>query len=71
MRALFPMLFGAGVVMLAEGRGAGPYCRRQLLLLGFGLLNAFALLFSGDILVTYALAGSCCIRCGVGDHAAC
>ena len=57
MRALFSMLFGAGVVMLAEGRGAGPYYRRQVLLLGFGLLNAFALLFSGDILVTYALAG--------------
>ena len=57
MRGLFSMLFGAGVALFADGRGAGPYYRRQVLLLGFGLLNGLVLLFSGDILVTYALAG--------------
>ena len=57
MRGLFSMLFGAGVALFADGRGAGPYYRRQVLLLGFGVFNALVLMFSGDILVTYALAG--------------
>ena len=57
MRGLFSMLFGAGVALFADGRGAGPYYRRQALLLGFGVFNALVLMFSGDILVTYALAG--------------
>ncbi len=60
MRALFSMLFGAGVVILATGeraRGAAIYYRRQLLLLVIGLLDAFVLLWTGDILVSYALAG--------------
>ncbi|MYE84079.1 MAG: DUF418 domain-containing protein [Gammaproteobacteria bacterium] len=57
LRALFSMLFGAGVCLFAEGRGAGPYYRRQLLLLLFGLFDAFVLLWTGDILVPYALAG--------------
>ncbi|MDE0349408.1 MAG: DUF418 domain-containing protein [Gammaproteobacteria bacterium] len=57
LRALFSMLFGAGVCLFAAGRGAGPYYRRQLLLLLFGLFDAFVLLWTGDILVPYALAG--------------
>ncbi len=60
MRVLFSMLFGAGVVILATGeraRGAAIYYRRQLLLLVIGLLDAFVLLWTGDILVSYALAG--------------
>lgn len=60
MRALFSMLFGAGVVILATGeraKSAGVYYRRQLLLLAFGLFDAFLLLWVGDILVAYALAG--------------
>ena len=57
LRALFSMLFGAGVCLFATGRGAGPYYRRQLLLLLFGLFDAFVLLWTGDILVPYALAG--------------
>ena len=60
MRALFSMLFGAGVAILATGeraKGAGIYYRRQLLLLLFGLVDAFVLLWTGDILVVYALAG--------------
>ena len=60
MRALFSLLFGAGVVILSGGatpKPAGVYYRRQLLLLAFGLFDAFVLLWTGDILVLYALAG--------------
>lgn len=58
MRALFSMLFGAGVAMVAaSGKGAAIHYRRQLLLLAFGLIDAFVLLWTGDILVPYALAG--------------
>ena len=57
LRTLFSMLFGAGVVIFAATKTAGPYYRRQLLLLLFGLFNAFVLLWPGDILVPYALAG--------------
>ena len=58
MRALFSMLFGAGVAMVAaSGKGAAIHYRRQLLLLGFGLIDGFVLLWTGDILVPYALAG--------------
>ena len=60
MRALFSMLFGAGVAILATGaraKSAGIYYRRQLLLLAIGLFDAFVLLWVGDILVPYALAG--------------
>ena len=60
MRALFSMLFGAGMAILACGpraQSAASYCRRQLLLLAFGLFDAFVLLWTGDILVLYALAG--------------
>lgn len=60
MRALFSMLFGAGVVILACGpraKSAAVYYRRQLLLLAFGLFDAYVLLWSGDILLLYALAG--------------
>ncbi len=64
MRAIFSMLFGAGVVILtarAEERGgaahvADIYYRRNLWLLLFGLLHAY-LIWVGDILYPYALAG--------------
>ena len=58
MRTLFCMLFGAGIVMLtASGKRASLYYRRQLILLGLGLINAFLLLWFGDILTVYACAG--------------
>ena len=58
MRGLFSMLFGAGIAMVAaSGKGAAIHYRRQLLLLGIGLIDAFVLLWTGDILVPYALAG--------------
>lgn len=58
MRTLFCMLFGAGIVMLtARGKGAAIYYKRHLILLGLGLINAFVLLWIGDILTVYAFAG--------------
>ncbi len=56
-RGLFTLLFGAGLALLAErGAAARRQAHRLGWLLVFGLIH-FALLFSGDILVTYALAG--------------
>ena len=60
MRALFSMLFGAGVAILASGpkpKSKGVYFKRQFLLLAFGLADGFLLLWTGDILFVYALAG--------------
>jgi len=61
MRALFSMLFGAGVILLtgrAEARGAGIraadiYTRRNMWLLLFGMLHCY-LIWNGDILYFYA-----------------
>lgn len=61
MRCLFSILFGAGVVLFTTGesaRSAWTHYRRTFWLLIFGLFNAFILLWPGDILVTYALAGA-------------
>lgn len=66
MRALFAMLFGAGIALFAAGdRGPNPgiYYRRQFLLLAIGLLDALVLLWTGDILVCYALAGMALYAC--------
>ena len=61
-RALFSMLFGAGVILLgsrleASGRtdSADIFFRRNLWLIGFGLVNAWVLLFVGDILYYYGI----------------
>ncbi len=62
MRALFTMLFGASTVLIAgraEGDRIGPaqtHYRRMFWLLVIGMVHAY-LLWWGDILVTYALAG--------------
>ncbi|HZS05509.1 MAG TPA: DUF418 domain-containing protein [Blastocatellia bacterium] len=64
MRALFSMLFGAGVIILtsrAEERGAGAsvadiYYRRTLWLVVFGLLHAY-FIWGGDILYFYGVVG--------------
>jgi uncharacterized protein len=61
LRALFTVLFGAGLVLFFERLGAEEHAvavqlRRLLWLLVFGLAHFF-LLFSGDILFTYACAG--------------
>lgn len=61
-RALFSMLFGAGVILLssrleASGRAdsADIFFRRNLWLIGFGLVNAWVLLWVGDILYYYGI----------------
>lgn len=65
MRGMFSILFGAGALLLLTRlvktkKGLEPadiYYRRLLWLLLFGLLNAFVLLWPGDILYPYALCG--------------
>jgi uncharacterized protein len=62
MMAIFCMLYGAGLVLLTsriEARAQRPwpiFLRRSFWLLIFGLMHAY-LLWSGDILVTYAICG--------------
>jgi uncharacterized protein len=65
MRTIFSMLFGAGVVLLTTRleRGTGRediadiYYRRTLWLLAFGVVHAYLLLWEGEILYYYGLAG--------------
>lgn len=61
-RALFSMLFGASTILLVSrlersGRtdAADIYYRRNLWLIGFGMVNAFIFLWYGDILYAYGL----------------
>jgi uncharacterized protein len=64
-RAIFSMLFGCGVLVFTgrlEKKVGGMmtaelHIRRQLWLLVFGLINAFILLWAGDILYLYAICG--------------
>jgi uncharacterized protein len=59
MRALFTMLFGASMVLIAE-RSAHPgetHFRRMFWLFVFGMIHAW-LIWYGDILVTYSIAGA-------------
>ena len=61
MRCLFSMLFGAGVVLFATGARAKSgflHYRRTFWLLMFGLFDAYVLLWTGDILILYAVAGA-------------
>ena len=59
MRALFSMLFGAGVVLFTTGRANARslHFRRNLWLLAFGLVDTFLFLWTGDILMVYAVCG--------------
>lgn len=65
MRALFSMLFGAGILLFMAKKEdltsgytvADFYYRRLLWLILFGVINAYVLLWIGDILYTYALCG--------------
>ncbi len=64
-RALFSMLFGAGILLFisrlekkTEGMMAAElFFKRHLWLLLFGLFNAFVLLWFWDILYAYAICG--------------
>tara|TARA_B100000767_G_C19711359_1_gene512944 strand:+ start:82 stop:1395 length:1314 start_codon:yes stop_codon:yes gene_type:complete len=66
MRGLFSMLFGAGIVMFTTGFGshsgigksAWLHYRRTFFLLLFGIFDAYVLLWTGDILILYAIAGA-------------
>lgn len=61
MRGMFSLLFGAGVVLFTTGAGAKSatlHYKRMFYLLLFGLLDAYILLWFGDILVCYALCGA-------------
>jgi uncharacterized protein len=63
MRALFGMIFGAGVllfVMKKEQTGkpvTGLFYRRMLWLVLFGLIHAHLILWMGDILYLYGICG--------------
>ena len=60
MRCLFSILFGAGVLLFTtgpSGKSGSLHYRRTCLLLLFGLFDAYVLLWNGDILTTYAVAG--------------
>jgi uncharacterized protein len=65
MRGLFTLLFGASALLFLQRhatrasnlRPADLYFRRTLWLIVFGLLNGYALLWSGDILFYYGIAG--------------
>ncbi len=65
MRAIFSMLFGAGFIILTsrnEDRGAGlevadVHYRRVIWLVLFGLIHAYLLLWTGEILFSYGLMG--------------
>ena len=65
MRGLFSMLFGAGMILFTMNKKDVPgkptvaeyYYRRLGLLVLFGLFNAYVLLWEGDILFYYGLAG--------------
>jgi uncharacterized protein len=65
MRAIFSMLFGAGVILFTA-KGDSPrsttsvadlYYRRTILLIFLGLIDALLLLWMGDILYVYGIAG--------------
>ncbi len=60
MRCLFSMLFGVGVVLFTTGRDrAGVlHYRRMFWLFLFGAVDAFILLWTGDILMIYAMAAA-------------
>jgi uncharacterized protein len=65
MRGLFTLLFGVSAVLIIErlGKKFGGldavtiYFRRLVWLLAFGLIHAYILLWSGDVLFHYAILG--------------
>lgn len=62
-RAIFSMLFGAGILLLFQridksgSRDGGYFFRRQLWLILFALINVFLFLWPGDILLNYSILG--------------
>jgi uncharacterized protein len=61
MRCLFSILFGAGVVLFTSGgraKARSLHYRRNFWLLIFGVFDAYVLLWTGDILMVYAISGA-------------
>jgi uncharacterized protein len=62
-RAIFSMLFGAGLLIFIDKPNADAnvtkslYYRRTVLLIGFGLFNSYFLVWAGDILYAYGMTG--------------
>ena len=60
MRGIFSILFGAGIVLFCANKSKADqklFLRRNFFLLCFGIVDAYFLLWYGDILITYAVAG--------------
>lgn len=65
MRGLFSMLFGAGIILfmqIKEEAGAGlelaeTWYRRLILLILFGMVHSYLLVWPGDILFSYGIIG--------------
>lgn len=64
MRTVFSMLFGAGVIIFTTRaerkdptRSADLFYRRTILLIAFGVVHAYVMLWAGDILYAYGMAG--------------
>lgn len=65
MRGLFTLLFGAGALLFLKRHAerhsgllpADLYLRRTMWLIVFGLVNAYVLLWPGDILYSYGVVG--------------
>ena len=65
MRAIFSMLFGAGVIMFTaskEEKGGGleianAWYRRTIWLILFGIIHAYLLIFPGEVLFYYGVVG--------------
>ncbi len=63
MRAMFGMVFGAGVLLFVSAKEASGYSaaalfyRRMLWLVLFGLIHAHLILWIGDILYLYGICG--------------
>ena len=63
MRVIFSMLFGAGLLIFVAKPATDPalikrlFYRRTWILIGFGLFNAYILVWVGDILYAYGVAG--------------
>ncbi len=64
MGGLLALVFGAGIILFMQKKepavsiaAADAYIRRQVWLLIFGVINAFVLLWPGDILFQYGVVG--------------
>jgi len=63
MRAMFGMIFGAGILLFVSGKessgrsATGLFYRRMLWLMLFGLIHAHLILWIGEILYLHSVCG--------------